>query len=80
MTPEARAVVMVPQRDHTTKRLLDTFKQEMLGMGAGPLICEEEDELAGQDDWVGDEDGGRVQCWLGVFSRGKVDGGGIVNH
>lgn len=35
-----------------------------------PLFCDEEDELVGQDDWVGNEDGGQVKCWLGIFSRG----------
>ncbi|CAH0014423.1 unnamed protein product [Clonostachys rhizophaga] len=66
---DARAVVMVPQRDDTTKRLLGDFKKEMLELDT-PLYCIEEDELAGQDDWVEDEEGGNVRCWLGVFSRG----------
>lgn len=59
---------MVPQRDETTKRLLVAFKQAMLRLEM-PISCDEEDELAGQDDWVGNEDGGNVNCWLGVFSR-----------
>ncbi|KPM37370.1 hypothetical protein AK830_g9216 [Neonectria ditissima] len=66
---ESRAVVMVPRRDATTARLLEAFKQAMLDLET-PLFCEEEDELAGQDDWVEDEDAGQVRCWLGVFSRG----------
>jgi hypothetical protein len=66
---ESRAVVMVPQRDETTKRLLESFKQVMLDLDT-PLFCEEEDELAGQDDWIEDEDAGHVKCWLGIFSRG----------
>jgi hypothetical protein len=66
---ESRAVVMVPQRDDTTVRLLDAFKQAMLDLDT-PLFCEEEDELAGQDDWGQDDDAGCVRCWLGVFSRG----------
>ena len=61
-------MVMVPQRDATTKRLRDAFKEAMLGLET-PIYCDEEDELAGQDDWVEDEDGGHVTCWLGVFSR-----------
>ncbi|KAH7321247.1 putative methyltransferase-domain-containing protein [Stachybotrys elegans] len=68
---EPRAVVMVPQRDETTRRLLEAFKDAMLGLDT-PLFCEEEDELAGQDDWgSGEEDdgAGHVRCWLGVFSR-----------
>ncbi|KAI9171753.1 Protein-lysine N-methyltransferase EFM2 [Paramyrothecium foliicola] len=66
---DSRAVVMVPQRDETTKRLLESFKQAMLDLDT-PMFCEEEDELAGQDDWIEDEDAGHVKCWLGVFSRG----------
>lgn len=65
---ESRAVVMVPQRDATTVRLLGAFKQAMLDLEA-PLFCIQEDELAGQDDWVDDDDEGNVRCWLGVFSR-----------
>ncbi|GAB0138933.1 hypothetical protein EsDP_00007152 [Epichloe bromicola] len=67
---ESRAVVMVPQRDATTVRLLDAFRQAMLDLD-GPLSCVEEDELAGQDDWVEDDEGGNVRCWLGLFSRGS---------
>lgn len=67
--PDARAVIMVPQRDETTKRLLEAFKQTMLDLDT-PLFCDEEDELAGQDDWVEDDEAGRVKCWLGIFSRG----------
>ncbi|XP_044719989.1 lysine methyltransferase domain-containing protein [Hirsutella rhossiliensis] len=67
--PDARAVVMVPRRDATTRRLLEAFKQAMLDLEA-PLFCDQEDELAGQDDWVDDDEAGVVQCWLGVFSRG----------
>ncbi|GJN70432.1 hypothetical protein PLIIFM63780_002975 [Purpureocillium lilacinum] len=67
--PESRAVVMVPQRDATTVRLLAAFKQAMLDLEA-PLACDEEDFLAGEDDWEGAEEGGGVRCWLGVFSRG----------
>ncbi|RSM10627.1 hypothetical protein CEP52_003461 [Fusarium oligoseptatum] len=66
---ESRAVVMVPRRDATTERLLESFRQAMLDLET-PLFCEEEDELAGQDDWIEDDEAGRVRCWLGVFSRG----------
>ncbi|PHH85272.1 hypothetical protein CDD83_670 [Cordyceps sp. RAO-2017] len=69
LDPNARAVVMVPQRDAATARLLEAFKQAMLDLEA-PLLCDDEDELAGQDDWVDDDDAGAVRCWLGVFSRG----------
>ncbi|POR32741.1 Protein-lysine N-methyltransferase EFM2 [Tolypocladium paradoxum] len=67
--PDSRAVVMVPQRDATTARLLEAFKQAMLDLEV-PLFCDEEDELAGQDDWIEDDEAGAVRCWLGVFSRG----------
>ena len=66
---DSRAVVMVPRRDATTERLLESFRQAMLDLDT-PLFCEEEDELAGQDDWVEDDEAGNVRCWLGVFSRG----------
>lgn len=62
-------MVMVPQRDETTKRLRDSFKKAMLGLETS-LTCDEEEELEGQDDWTEDEDGGHVKCWLGIFSRG----------
>lgn len=70
LDPEARAVVMVPQRDDTTKRLNRAFKMAMLALEP-PLVCREEEELLGQDDWVGNEEEGRVRCWMGVFSRGE---------
>ena len=60
---------MVPQRDPTTVRLLNNFKQAMLDLNT-PLACIEEDyELNGQDDWVEDDDAGQVKCWLGIFAR-----------
>lgn len=67
--PLARAVVMVPQRDETTKGLKEALKAAMQENSEDRLVCCEEDELAGQDDWIEDEDGGHVKCWLGVFSR-----------
>ncbi|KAG6011206.1 hypothetical protein E4U54_008214 [Claviceps lovelessii] len=67
---ESRAVVMVPQRDATTVRLLGVFKQAMRHLDR-PFSCVEEDELAGQDDWVEDDEAGNVRCWLGVFSRDR---------
>ncbi|KAK5992784.1 Protein-lysine N-methyltransferase EFM2 [Cladobotryum mycophilum] len=66
---ESRAVVMVPRRDETTKRLMESFKQAMLDLET-PLFLEQEDELAGQDDWIEDDEEGHVRCWLGIFSRG----------
>ncbi|KAH6609309.1 hypothetical protein Trco_002655 [Trichoderma cornu-damae] len=66
---EPRAVVMVPMRDETTRRLLESFRQAMMDLET-PLFLEEESELAGEDDWGEDEEEGQVKCWLGVFSRG----------
>ncbi|KAG6008745.1 hypothetical protein E4U21_003941 [Claviceps maximensis] len=67
---ESRAVVMVPQRDATTVRLLGAFKQALRHLDR-PLSCVEEDELAGQDDWIEDDEAGNVRCWLGIFSRDR---------
>lgn len=66
---DSRAVVMVPQRDDTTRRLLASFKAAMLDLET-PLFCDEEEEMSGEDDWVGSDRGENVRCWLGVFSRG----------
>lgn len=74
---ESRAVVMVPQRDATTVGLLASFKQAMLGLEM-PLFCDEEDELAGQDDWDGDDEAGNVRCWLGIFSHEGEKRGGVL--
>lgn len=67
---ESRAMVMVPQRDATTVKLLAAFRDEMASK-ENPFVCLEETVVAGQDDWGGDEDeeGGNVQCWLGIFGR-----------
>ena len=63
-------MIMVPQRDETTRRLRDSFKEAMMGLEM-PITCKEEEELAGQDDWIEDENGGHVKCWLGIFAREK---------
>lgn len=68
---------MVPLRDETTRRLLGDFRRSMLAL-VTPMDCDEEAQLAGQDDWAqGGEDGEGVKCWLGIFSRREnFDGGG----
>ncbi|KAG6113570.1 hypothetical protein E4U31_000446 [Claviceps sp. LM219 group G6] len=69
---ESRAVVMVPQRDATTVGLLGAFKQAMQDLD-GPISCIEQDELAGQDDWVEDDEAGNAIAsdhdieWCGVL-------------
>lgn len=67
---ESRAMVMVPQRDATTVKLLAKFRDEMASKG-DPFVCLDETVVAGQDDWGGDEDeeAGNVKCWLGIFGR-----------
>lgn len=70
LTEDARAVVMVPQRDATTIKLLSTFRAEMTSK-AKPLVCLDEMVVVGQDDWGADEDeeACNVKCWLGIFGR-----------
>lgn len=67
---EARAMIMVPQRDAATVKLISTFKDNMASK-KNPLVCLQETVVAGQDDWGGDEDqdAAHVKCWLGVFGR-----------
>lgn len=66
----ARAMIMVPQRDTATIKLLSAFREELNSKDI-PLDCLEETVVAGQDDWGGDEDeeGAHVKCWLGIFGR-----------
>ncbi|KAF6836902.1 hypothetical protein CMUS01_05265 [Colletotrichum musicola] len=65
---DARAVVMVPLRDETTKKLLESFRNAM-GKQEPPLTCIEEGILKGQDDWDEAEEGNQVSCWWGIFAR-----------
>lgn len=67
---KARAMIMVPQRDATTVKLLATFRKEMASKRL-PFVCLEETVVAGQDDWGEDEDeeAAHVTCWLGIFGR-----------
>ncbi|KAJ4407829.1 Protein-lysine N-methyltransferase rrg1 [Gnomoniopsis sp. IMI 355080] len=70
LNEDARAMVMVPQRDITTVKLLQTFKDEMASK-IDSFECLGEKMVAGQDDWGADEDeeAGNVECWLGIFGR-----------
>ncbi|CAJ2499989.1 Uu.00g028420.m01.CDS01 [Anthostomella pinea] len=70
--PDARAIIMVPQRDSTTKRLTARFRTRMVE-GVSPLRVLEEHTLACQDDWDEDEETPEVQCWWGVFGRQDKD-------
>lgn len=67
---EARVMVMVPQRDAVTMKLVSRLREEM-GSKNTPLECIEETVVAGQDDWGGDgdEEASQVKCWLGIFGR-----------
>ncbi|KAI1761788.1 putative methyltransferase-domain-containing protein [Hypoxylon sp. FL1150] len=64
---DARVIVMVPQRDLTTKKLVVDFLSTMKVYGLAVL---EEHNLVGQDDWDGDdEEGSEVICWWAIFGR-----------
>ncbi|UQC88082.1 uncharacterized protein CLUP02_13604 [Colletotrichum lupini] len=65
---DARAVVMVPLRDETTKKLLKAFRDAM-GSQENPLLCIEEGTLDGQDDWGEDKEGTDVTCWCNQLYR-----------
>jgi len=68
MDGDAKAIVMVPLRDKTTLGLLATFRF-LMSQGPHSLVCVEEGQLSGQDDWDDGEDSSQVQCWWGIFSR-----------
>ncbi|KAI1384041.1 putative methyltransferase-domain-containing protein [Hypoxylon trugodes] len=63
---DARVVVMVPQRDLTTKRLMTKF---VSAMEASSLMILEEHILLGQDDWDDDKENSDIECWWAVFGR-----------
>ena len=69
-------MIMVPQRDVVTAKLLAALRDEMASKPT-PLVCLEETTVAGRDDWGAseDEEAGQVKCWLGIFARQKVVNG-----
>ncbi|KAK0670759.1 putative methyltransferase-domain-containing protein [Cercophora samala] len=70
LNPNARVLVMVPQRDEITKGLCKTLRAE-LGKQTSPLICHHENIVAGEDDW-GDgnnDDSQQVGFWWGILGR-----------
>lgn len=69
-------MIMVPQRDAVTVKLLSALRDELASKPT-PIVCLEEAIVAGQDDWgaTEDEEAGQVNCWLGIFARQK-----LVNH
>jgi hypothetical protein len=64
----ARALIVVPLRDETTKRLLSAFR-DILADQERRIICVEEDIVPGEDDWDESDDGHTLDCWWGVFKR-----------
>ncbi|KAK3329448.1 putative methyltransferase-domain-containing protein [Apodospora peruviana] len=68
---DGRALVMVPQRDETTKKLLAALRTE-LTQQSSPLVCVEESIVAGEDDWddnADHDDSEPVGFWWGIFKR-----------
>ncbi|KAI0839081.1 S-adenosylmethionine-dependent methyltransferase-like protein [Hypoxylon sp. FL0890] len=63
---DARAIIMVPQRDLTTKKLVAKF---VVAMEASGLMVLERHTLVGQDDWDEDEESSGIECWWAVFGR-----------
>ncbi|KAF3057323.1 Protein-lysine N-methyltransferase EFM2 [Daldinia childiae] len=63
---DARAIVMVPQRDLTTKKLVAKFLSIMIVSGLSVL---EQHTLVGQDDWDEDGEDSGIECWWAVFGR-----------
>ncbi|KAL2260149.1 hypothetical protein VTK26DRAFT_5936 [Humicola hyalothermophila] len=72
LSPEARVLAMVPQRDEITKGLLAVLQDE-LARRPNPLRCLQESMVAGQDDWGDDNDDDdetrHVGFWWGIFGR-----------
>jgi hypothetical protein len=72
---EARVLVMVPQRDETTRGLHAAFRAAMAGQEAA-MVCVQESMVAGEDSW-GDagDDAGSDGFWWGVFRRAAGEEG-----
>jgi hypothetical protein len=73
LNPDARVLIMVPQRDETTKGLLANLRGE-LSRQPNPLSCMKEDIVDGQDDWGNEHDDDEtpsVGFWWGVFGRDR---------
>ncbi|KAK0748057.1 putative methyltransferase-domain-containing protein [Apiosordaria backusii] len=70
LNPDARVLVMVPQRDEITKGLCRTLRDE-LGKQTNPFICHHENIVAGEDDWGdgNDDISQQVGFWWGILGR-----------
>jgi hypothetical protein len=72
LDPDARVLVMVPQRDEITKGLLASLREELMSRPNRPLLCLEERIVDGQDDWGDEHDDDETQdvsFWWGLFGR-----------
>lgn len=72
---DARLLVMVPQRDETTKGLTKSLRSK-LEQASSPLTLVEDAMAAGEDDWGegGEtEEADRVGFWWGVYRREKPE-------
>lgn len=65
---DARIVIMVPQRDAATAKLLPALRA-LLAQGDSPVVCLEEDILPCQDDWDENDESAQLECWWGIFGR-----------
>ncbi|KAK4129461.1 hypothetical protein N657DRAFT_76172 [Parathielavia appendiculata] len=76
LSADARVLIMVPQRDETTKGLLGVLRKE-LSRRPNPLLCLDEDVVDGQDDWGEDNDDEtrHVGFWWGIFGRAESERG-----
>lgn len=69
---DARLLVMVPQRDETTKGLTQSLRRN-LEQASSPLTLVEDAIASGEDDWGEGEtdETDRVGFWWGVYRREK---------
>ncbi|KAB5549937.1 putative methyltransferase-domain-containing protein [Coniochaeta sp. 2T2.1] len=72
LTASAVAMVMIPLRDETTRKLKAAFLEEMLNQ-SNPLVAVDQDFVTGQDDWGEDDEGQEVNCWWGIFARVELN-------
>ncbi|KKA28175.1 hypothetical protein TD95_004077 [Thielaviopsis punctulata] len=77
LSPGARLIVMVPQRDRATAGFTQNLRL-LLKTGERPLECLEERSIDQHDDWGEDDDDDeepdehqKVKCWLGVFGMAR---------
>lgn len=64
----ARAVIMVPLRDVTTRKLLEVFRREMEARSC-PMVGSDSSTVSGRDDWESNGNSSNIECWYGIFGR-----------